>query len=68
MANLTRQVLGYHTGGSSYRAYRWDLVSTLAYTGYDVDPATGDPTSLHQWNTTSLIGLSLIHISEPTRP
>lgn len=58
MANLKSRVLGYHVGGSAFRAYRWDLVSTLAYVGYDVDPATGSPTSLHAWNTTSLIDVA----------
>jgi spore germination protein YaaH len=55
MARLARRVLSYHAGGSSYRDYRWDLVSTLAYAAFEVDPATGNARDLHGWNSTPLI-------------
>ncbi len=52
---LARRVLGYHAGWSEIAPYRYDLLSTVAYVGYDVDPDSGSYTSLHGWDTTTLV-------------
>lgn len=54
---LTRKVLGFHYGGSeaALNSYRWDLLSTLAYFSYEVDPATGLYSSINGWDTTGAI-------------
>jgi hypothetical protein len=58
---LSKRVFGYHPywGGSNYLNYQWDLLSDLCYFSYEVDAATGNPTTIHDWNTSPAIDLAL---------
>jgi hypothetical protein len=58
---LTRKVFGYHPywGGNNYLNYQWDLLSDLCYFSYEVDPATGEPLTVHDWETSPAIDLAL---------
>jgi hypothetical protein len=60
-SGLNKIVFGYHPywGGSNYLNYQWDLLSDLCYFSYEVDPATGDPTSIHGWHTSPAIDSAL---------
>ncbi|RLD54989.1 MAG: hypothetical protein DRJ05_13695, partial [Bacteroidetes bacterium] len=57
---LSKRVFGYHPywGGSNYLNYQWDLLSDLCYFSYEVDPATGNPTTIHDWETSEAINLA----------
>ncbi len=57
---LTKQVMGYHPywAGTAFTSYQWDLLSTVVFFAYEVDPATGsysNPTVINTWRTTSLV-------------
>ncbi|NOX46806.1 MAG: hypothetical protein GXO89_07495 [Chlorobi bacterium] len=58
---LSKRVFGYHPywGGSNYLNYQWDLLSDLCYFSYEVDAATGNPTTVHDWYTSEAIDLAL---------
>ncbi len=55
--NLEKIVFGYHPYwmGSSYLNYQWNLLSDLCYFSYEVDPATGNPTTTHNWLTADAV-------------
>jgi hypothetical protein len=50
---LHKIVFGYHPywSGSKYLNYQWNLVSDLCYFSYEVDAATGDPLTVHEWHS-----------------
>lgn len=50
------EVLGFHPYwmGEAYHDYQYDLLSSVAYCGYEVDPATGGYKGLHNWKSTAL--------------
>jgi hypothetical protein len=50
------QVFGWHPYwmGSAYKSYNFSLLSTIAYYGAQVDPATGGIRDTHGWETTGL--------------
>ena len=54
---LDKVVFGYHPywGGSNYLNYQWDLLSDLSYFSYEVDPATGNASTIHDWLTSPAI-------------
>lgn len=55
---LTHTVHGYHPywiSDDAADAYRWDLLTHLAYFSYEVDPTTGEPETVHEWRTTTVI-------------
>ena len=57
---LQKQVMGYHPywAGTAYTSYQWDLLSTVVFFSYEVDPATGNysnPTVINTWRTTNLV-------------
>ncbi|MEZ5083040.1 MAG: glycosyl hydrolase family 18 protein [Bacteroidales bacterium] len=58
---LGKRVFGYHPywGGSNYLNYQWDLISDFCYFSYEVDPATGEPSTIHDWNTSPAIDSAL---------
>ena len=58
---LVKRVFGYHPywGGSNYLNYQWDLISDFCYFSYEVDPATGEPSTIHDWNTSQAIDSAL---------
>lgn len=54
------EVFGWHPYwmGDAWKSYSFDLISTLAYYAYKVDPATGsysNPTQIKEWQTTPLL-------------
>lgn len=57
---LTKQVMGYHPywAGTAFTSYQWNLLSTVVFFSYEVDPNTGsysNPTVINTWRTTSLV-------------
>ncbi|GIV22817.1 MAG: glycosyl hydrolase family 18 protein [Bacteroidia bacterium] len=61
--NLTKQVMGYHPywAGTAYTSYQWNLLSTIVFFSYEVDPATGtyaNPTVINTWRTTNLVSIA----------
>lgn len=57
---LTKQVYGWHPYwcGTAYRRYDFPLLSTVGYYSYEVDPATGGYTTIHQWRETKLVEMA----------
>jgi spore germination protein YaaH len=56
---LTKRVLGWHpywASSTAHYSYDYNSLSHIAYFSYEVDTATGLYTTIHDWNTTSLIG------------
>ncbi|MBC8489119.1 MAG: hypothetical protein H8D45_24115 [Bacteroidetes bacterium] len=60
---LIRRVFGYNPywGGSNYLNYQWNLLSDMCHFSYEVDPATGDPVTTHNWMTSVAIDSALIN-------
>jgi hypothetical protein len=58
---LVRRVFGYHPywAGSNYLNYQWDLLTDLCFFSYEVDPATGDPITIHDWYTSEAVDSAL---------
>ncbi len=57
---LQKQVMGYHPywAGTAYTRYQWNLLSTIVFFSYEVDPTTGNysnPTVINTWRTTNLV-------------
>ncbi|MEZ4887127.1 MAG: glycosyl hydrolase family 18 protein [Chitinophagales bacterium] len=57
---LKKQVYGYHPYWMDkyYKSYDYSLLSTFIYFCYDLNPKTGDYTSIHQWKTNPSITLA----------
>ncbi len=60
---LQKRVFGYHPywSGNVWQNYRWDLLSDLCYFSYEVDPATGEATTIHDWATAPVIDTAIAH-------
>ncbi|MDY0102468.1 MAG: glycosyl hydrolase family 18 protein [Lentimicrobium sp.] len=60
---LQKRVFGYHPywSGNLWQNYRWDLLSDLCYFSYEVDPATGEALTTHDWSTAPVIDTALVH-------
>lgn len=58
---LSRRVFGYHPywAGNDHVNYQWDLLSDLCYFSYKVDPATGNPATIHEWETSPAVDSAL---------
>jgi len=54
---LDYEVLGWYPywEDSLYKNLNYSLLSTIAYFSYEVDPATGKPTTIHDWKTSPVI-------------
>jgi len=54
---LQKEVFGWHPywEGSGYTNYSFDLLSTIAYFSYEVDPNTGYATTMNSWSNTPLV-------------
>ncbi|UTW62056.1 hypothetical protein KFE98_18915 [bacterium SCSIO 12741] len=54
---LNSVVMGWHPywQGSKYRNYNFQLLSAIAYFSYEVDPATGNYKSIHDWKETGMV-------------
>ncbi len=61
--DLEKIVFGYHPywGGSNYLNYQWELLSDLSYFSYEVDPATGGPSTIHDWLTSPAIDSAFVN-------
>lgn len=57
---LSKKVFGWHPSwmGTSYRAYDYANLHTVAYFSYEVNPATGGYKTIHSWLTTDLVPLA----------
>jgi spore germination protein YaaH/cbb3-type cytochrome oxidase subunit 3 len=57
---LGQKVFGWHPWymGSAYYSYDFSALSTISYYGYEVNPANGNPISVHNWKTTDLVTLA----------
>ncbi|MTI89267.1 MAG: hypothetical protein FH748_15030 [Balneolaceae bacterium] len=51
------EVFGWHPywNGTAYKNYNFNLLSTIAYFSYELDPKTGSYKTVHDWKTTGLI-------------
>jgi hypothetical protein len=60
---LQKRVFGYHPywSGNLWQNYRWDLLSDLCYFSYEVDPATGQAITTHDWAIAPVIDTALVH-------
>ncbi|MCS7161735.1 MAG: glycosyl hydrolase family 18 protein [Bacteroidia bacterium] len=63
---LRKQVMGYHPywAGTAFNSYQWNLLSTVVFFSYEVDPATGNysnPTVINTWRSTSLVQVAHQH-------
>lgn len=60
---LQKVVFGYHPYwiGNAYLNYQWNLLSDLCYFSYEVDPATGSPSTIHNWLTDPVIDSAQAH-------
>ena len=58
--NLTHEVYGWHPYwmGTAYNSYDWDALSTFSYFSYQLDPNTGNYSTIHAWRTTNSINLA----------
>ncbi len=58
---LDKMVFGYHPYwmGDSYLGYHWNLLSDLCFFSYEVDAATGDPVTTHDWLTAPVVDSAL---------
>ena len=58
---LEKRVFGYfpYWAGSNYLSYQWNLLSDLCYFSYEVDPASGNPITIYDWNTSPAIDSAL---------
>ncbi len=58
--NLTHSVYGWHPYwmGSAYTNYDFSLLSTFCYFSYELDPSTGNYTTIHNWNTDNSITMA----------
>ena len=55
---LTHSVFGYHPywmPEPAAASYRYDLLSHVAYFACEVNPATGEPSTVHDWMTTAIV-------------
>jgi spore germination protein len=59
----TKNIFGWHPYwmGTAYYSYNFSLLSAVAYTSYEVNPATGYYNSIHDWRTTKLIDSAHAH-------
>ncbi|UTW66986.1 hypothetical protein KFE94_02400 [bacterium SCSIO 12643] len=60
---LDYEVLGWYPywEDSLYKNLNYSLLSTIAYFSYEVDPATGKPTTIHDWKTSPVIDSAHAH-------
>ena len=58
---LVKRVFGYfpYWAGSNYMNYQWDLLSDFCFFSYEVDPFTGNPLNLYDWETSPAIDSAL---------
>ena len=58
---LVKRVFGYFPSwaGSNYLNYQWDLLSDFCFFSYEVDPATGNPLNIYDWDTSPAIDSAL---------
>ncbi|MFA0964158.1 glycosyl hydrolase family 18 protein [Roseivirga sp. BDSF3-8] len=61
--DTTRSVFGWHPYwmGSAFKSYNFDILSTVAYFSYELNPATGGYYSIHNWRKTELIDSAHAH-------
>lgn len=55
--NLNKYVFGWHPYWSVglENNYDWNLLSDLSYFSYEVDPATGEASTTHNWSTATVV-------------
>ncbi len=59
--HLNHEVYGWQPhwiGASIYNDYDYNLLSTLSYFSYELEPTTGDYQTVHNWLTTDAISLA----------
>ncbi len=55
--NLKKEVFGWHPhwAEEQYKSYNFNLLTTLAYFSYELNPSTGHYTDIHDWATTKVV-------------
>jgi spore germination protein YaaH len=58
---LESYVFGWHPYWSNdlETNYRWDLLSDISFFSYEVDPMTGDPINIYNWETANVVDMAL---------
>lgn len=58
--SLKKKVYGWHPYwvGTAYTSYDFSLLSTFSYFSYEVDPNTGNYSSIHSWKTSPSITMA----------
>lgn len=58
---LEKVVYGFwpYWGGSSYQNFQWNLLSDLVYHSYEINPNTGNASSVHDWVTSAAVNQAL---------
>ncbi len=58
---LESYVFGWHPYWSEGMEvnYRWDLLSDISFFSYEVDPMTGDPITVYNWETANVVDMAL---------
>ena len=61
--NLKYEVLGWYPYWEKdfYKHLNYSLLTTVAYFSYEVNPATGNPLTTHDWETTPLLDSAKAH-------
>ena len=57
---LKKVVFGWHPywSGTYYNDYDFSMLTDIAYFSYEVDPTTGNYSTIHSWKTTTLFDLA----------
>lgn len=59
-------IFGWHPYwmGNAYESYNFSLLSSIAYFSYELNPFTGNYSTIHNWRTTALIDSAKAHNCE----
>ena len=59
----TTEIFGWHPYwmGSAYTSYNFNLLSSVSYFSYELNPDTGAPLTLNGWRSTKLVDMAKAH-------
>ena len=57
---LNKIIFGWHPywSGSKYKNYQWNLLTDISFFSYEVDAATGNAITTHNWETSDIIDIA----------
>ncbi|MCB0375947.1 MAG: hypothetical protein KDD04_08530, partial [Sinomicrobium sp.] len=58
--NKNKEIFGWHPYwmGSAYTSYNFELLSSISYFSYELNPETGAPLTVNNWKTTRLVDMA----------